>query len=304
MSPEWFGGLSVAALAAWVYARHAERWWVEVTRRDLPIARLPHSLSGLTIAHLTDLHHGRFGPLRYIRRAVERTNALAPDVVALTGDFVDYRPEEVEPVARELGRLRAPLGVWAVLGGHDVRASERLFRRYFAEEGIRLLRNEAAPLPVEGQAVWIAGVRDNSEYFQHRLSQALAGVPRHAAVILLAHSPDIAWQAAERGVQLVLSGHTHGGQVCVPLFGPVVTESRYGRRFARGLTRAGETWIYTSRGVGVVRLPVRFFARPEIALHRLVSAPSPADGAVDESRHLVAGRHPEEDGCAAGGTRH
>ncbi|MBI3946422.1 MAG: metallophosphoesterase [Armatimonadetes bacterium] len=271
MNPFLLGACAAAGAAA-AYAVGWERWWLEVTRRDVPLPCLSEPLRGLTIAHLSDLHCGPLAPVRFIRLAVDRTNALGADIVAVTGDLVEERPSQVAPVVRELSRLRAPLGVWAVLGNHDLTAGERLCRELLADAGIGLLRNEARLLADGPAPLWIAGVRDNSRYALDDLESALASVPPAARVILLAHSPDIAPEAAERGVDLVLSGHTHGGQVCLPFYGPVLTKSRYGRRFARGLTRVGRTWVYTHRGLGTVRLPARFLARPEIALHRLVHA--------------------------------
>ncbi len=282
MTPQVLGGLSLAVALAAAYARGWERRWLQVTRKEIALDGLPAAIEGLTIAHLSDIHYGPMTPLGVIRRAVDAANALAPDAIALTGDFIDHRPAEVGPVARELGRLRAPLGVWAVLGGHDLRAGEHLSRRAFQKNGIHLLLNQATAL-VEGAApLWIAGVRDNSEYYLDRIDHALAGVPRNARTLLLAHSPDIIEEAAARGVDLVLSGHTHGGQICLPFFGPLVTESRYWRRFARGLNRAGNTWIHTARGIGVVRLRARFLSRPEVALLRLVRAPVARRAPEDE----------------------
>lgn len=265
------GGISLAGALCGAYAVGWERHWIEVTRRDVPLEGLPERFAGVTIAHLTDIHHGPYVSLSYIRRVVALVNSLAPDLIALTGDYVDHRPQEIEPVVQVLSQLHAPLGVWAVLGGHDLRASERLCRHAFAESGIRLLRDEAAP--VADGALWIAGLRDNSEYYLDNMDRALASVPAGARTLLLAHSPDSIREAAPRGVDFMLSGHTHGGQICAPFYGPIVTESRYWRQYARGLRRAGNTWVYTSRGLGVVRLPMRFLCRPELALHRLVPAP-------------------------------
>lgn len=267
------GALALAGAAGALYAVAGERRWIQVTRREIPIAGLPAELDGFTIAHLSDIHYGPMLVPGLIERAVARTNALEPDLVALTGDLVDRRASEVEPAARALGGLRARLGVWAVLGGHDITAGERLAQRAYTENGIRLLLNEAAPVVESVPPLWIAGVRDNSEYYLDRLRATLSGVPEDARVLLLAHSPDIALEAQEAGVDLVLSGHTHGGQICAPVYGPILTETRLGRRFARGLARAGDTWVYTSRGIGVVRMRARFLCRPEIALLRLRCIP-------------------------------
>lgn len=289
MGPVVLVGVAALFLACALWASRFERWWLDISRRDVPLAKLPAGMEGLTIAHVSDVHWGPFVDAGFIERSLERVNALRPDVVLLTGDYIDRRASEIEPVARVLGRLRAPLGVWAVLGGHDVRGSERLSRVAFRENGIRLLLNDAAPLVPGPMPLWVAGVRDNSEYYLHCLESALAPVPPGARTILLAHSPDIACDAAERGVDLVLSGHTHGGQICLPFFGPLITESEYWRRFARGLNRAGSTWVHTSRGLGVVRLRARFFCRPEVTLLRLVRAPAAASAAGEEERRLAAG---------------
>ena len=161
MTADLVGGAAVAGVLLAAYAGVLEPRWLQVTRRDIALPCIPEALRGLTVAHLSDIHYGRLLAPRLLEALITRTNALQPDLIALTGDFVDQYPHEVEPIARELGRLRARLGVWAVLGGHDITAGERAFRRAFAANGIHLLRNEAAPV-VAGATLWVVGVRDNS----------------------------------------------------------------------------------------------------------------------------------------------
>lgn len=225
----------------------------------------------MRIAQLTDIHHGPTVSLGFVQHAVEMTRRLEPDLIALTGDFVYHGTEFIAPCFRALGTLRAPLGVFGVLGNHDHRGDPWFTRQCMVREGIADLTNASRWVRRGRQALCIAGVADLWED-EPNLDQALAQVPAKAPVLLLAHNPDYAEELTDRRVGLMLSGHTHGGQVNLPLFGPPVLPSRFGQKYASGLVRDGWKQVFVSRGVGTIIPPVRFRCRPEIALITLTRA--------------------------------
>jgi len=251
-----------AGLAAWA-------GWIEPRRlvvRDVELA-LPHwpaALDGLRAGVMSDLHAGvPHAGLGKIARAVDAMNALEPDVHLLLGDYLDSsqkwrRDLAPEAIAAELGRLRAPLGTFAVIGNHDWRNSGDRMWRALDAQGITVLEDRA----VKVGAFWIAGLGD----MRHRMPNvvhALRPVPEGQPVIVLSHDPDLFPRIPER-VSLTLAGHTHGGQVAIPVIRRPLMPSHYGERYARGhIVEEGRNLLVTS-GVGTSGLPIRFLAPPEI----------------------------------------
>jgi predicted MPP superfamily phosphohydrolase len=275
------GGRVVAAsgagLGAWAFL--VESRWFEVTRRQIPIANLPPSLDGLRIVQLTDIHHCRWTSVQWLRGIVEATNALNPDVVALTGDYVYRGLQYVEPAAFELGKLRARVGVVGVMGNHDWWQNGELTRWAFAKAGIPLIDNarrfvtpDRKLVPASRTGLCLAGVGDFWEDVC-LYDEALGGVPGGMPRVLLSHNPDVAEQsefvASGHRVDLMLSGHTHGGQVRLPGIGTPVTNSVYGQKYASGLVEGPVCPVYVSRGLGMTAMPIRFGVRPEIAVIEL-----------------------------------
>ncbi|HET8654636.1 MAG TPA: metallophosphoesterase [Longimicrobiaceae bacterium] len=265
------------ALAA--YAFLVEPRWLEVTHPRIHIRGLPSALEGLRVGLLTDLHAGAGTPLGVIRRAGHATMREHPDLIALTGDFAADDAPGFRRVLRLLSCLRAPLGVYAVPGNHDYTVGiEKWHQQLRASPHIRDLTNAAVVKRVRGARVCIAGVDDFT-----RGEPTLAELPppeERDLTILLAHDPDQAERARRAGdrVDLVLSGHTHGGQVRLPGFGALLSPARNGALYDEGLRRRPWTRVYTSRGVGTVHLPVRFLCRPEVAILELTSSPRPPRG--------------------------
>ncbi len=242
----------------------------EITETDIWLHRLAPVHDGLRIVQLTDLHHSLFTPLEEIQRAVQLANHLRPDVVALTGDYVTLSPTYIWPVARALGKLRARLGVFAVLGNHDFRVDAEEITRALRSQRIRVLRNSHCALRSGSAKLWVAGV-DDLWWEAADIRAALRLVPARDPKILLCHNPMGIHMAAAHGVDLVLSGHTHGGQVRLPMFGSVYGRSKLGERFVEGWNRLDGTQIYVSRGIGKVLVPWRYGCPPEITLLRLRS---------------------------------
>ncbi len=189
-------------------------------------------------------------------------NRQRPDVVALTGDYVTLSHAYIWPVAQALGGLNARYGVFAVLGNHDFRVDAEEVTRALEAQRIRVLRNSHAPLRAGGRTLWLVGV-DDVWFSSDDLSAALRSIPAHDAKILLCHNPEGIGRAARLGIDLMLSGHTHGGQVRLPLLRSLY-RSKPGGPFIAGWNRLGETQIYVSRGIGKVLVPVRVACPPEI----------------------------------------
>jgi predicted MPP superfamily phosphohydrolase len=246
----------------------AEPFMLAIERQQIFLRRLPAALDGLRIIHLSDFHYGPLTDSRHLERAVAAANDLRPDVIALTGDYISHDRVYAAPCAELVGRLRARLGIYAVLGNHDHWTDAALITDLFRAEGITVLVNEGLRLDISGQSFWLAGVNDTMVGLED-LSLTLAGSSDDEMKLLLAHNPIILRRAARAGVDLVLSGHTHGGQVTLR---PEKTRSgRPRRRLLRGLGRRGNTQIYVTRGLGTVVLPIRYGCPPEVSVLELHS---------------------------------
>jgi hypothetical protein len=268
-------GAAAAGLAAWA-------GWIEPRRlvvRDVEL-ELPHwppRLDGLRAGVLSDLHAGvpHMG-LDKIARAVDALNDRAPDVQLLLGDHLDSsqpwrRRLAPEVVAAEIARLRAPLGTISVIGNHDWRnAGDRIWRALVAE-GVTVLEDRAVEL---ANGLWVAGLGD----MRHRrpeVAEALREVPPGAPVIVLTHDPDMFPEIPEQ-VALTLAGHTHGGQVAIPVLRRPMLPSHYGERYARGHIVEHGRHLLVSSGLGTSGLPIRLLAPPEVLVVTLRSAGEPS----------------------------
>jgi uncharacterized protein len=235
---------------------------IGVTDQRLWLSHLPEGFRGFRIVQLSDIHHSLFFPLDRVAAVVEIANRLKPDLVALTGDFVTYSRALIEPVAEMLGELKAQTGVVAVLGNHDFRVGAEMIERALRRKRIEVLRNRHILLHRGGDVLPVAGVDDYR--YGADLGKALRGIRGNVPTVLLAHNPRLVDQAANYEVALMLSGHTHGGQVNLPLVGSVYGRSPERLRFKIGWDRFGSTQIYVSRGIGTVVLPWRVRCPAEI----------------------------------------
>jgi predicted MPP superfamily phosphohydrolase len=268
----------VAGTTAAAYARYVEPTWVEVTQNDLPVPSLPPAWEGARIAHLSDFHLCPWVPEAYLARCIKQTSDLKPDLVVVTGDFITIGSEEYGPrAARLLTDLNSPFGTFACLGNHEYglgRPNPQPVRPSpvtgaLEDAGVRVLNNASKRITREGGDLWIAGVEDlwSARYDPAR---AMADVPSGAANLVLCHNPDAAEAVADAGGGAILAGHTHGGQVQIPLLGPPILPVRNKQRY-EGLHRVGGTWLYINRGLGWL-WRVRFACRPEISLLTLRQA--------------------------------
>lgn len=240
---------------------------IEHTR--IQLNRLPKAFDGFRVVQLSDVHHGPFSNKEQIEQAVDTANRLKPDIIALTGDYISKERHYAAPCAEMLGRLEARHGVYAVLGNHDHWVDAALITDLFRAEGITVLINEGTRFEKNGAAFWLAGVDDTMVGLED-LSLALAGARSDEMKLLLAHNPVVLRRAARASVDLILSGHTHGGQVAIR--GERSASGKVRRRLLKGLGRQGNTQIYVNRGLGTVVLPIRYGCPPEISLLELRSA--------------------------------
>lgn len=234
---------------------------------DVNIKRLPKKLDGFRLIHLSDIHHSPFTGLEHIARTVKISNRLKPDMFILTGDYVSHETEYIAPVAKVLGGLKSECGTFACLGNHDHWTDADLVTSLFREAGMTMLINEGFRFETRGASFWLAGVDDHM-VGKTDLASALRGSFPDEMKLLLAHNPVIFRQAVRAGVDLVLSGHTHGGQVKVRDPEKKILPRR---RLSSGLHGRKDTQIYITRGIGTVVLPVRYQCPPEISLIELHS---------------------------------
>jgi hypothetical protein len=256
-------GFIIAALVV-AYA-FIEPHWLRVTQLEIADPDVPPAFVGKRIVFLSDIHHGPYFSIGSVRRLVDRVNALQPDLILLGGDYVHRDPKYIAPVFAELARLHAPLGVFAVAGNHDYWESIDESRAQMAQAGIVNLDNRAEWVTIGGDRIKVGGVGDVYEDSQD-IAPTVADAGAGDFVILLSHNPDFAEQIATDRVDLVLSGHTHGGQVT--LFGrwAAFVPSVYGQKYRSGFVQTDRALVYVSNGVGTITPPVRFFARPEIVV--------------------------------------
>lgn len=256
------------------YAFVLEPRWLQVRRTRIHVPDLPPALEGLRIGVLSDLHVDGRRSMRLVQRAVREIMRYRPDLIALTGDFAE-QPAAQRAVLARLAGLSAPLGVYAVPGNHDYAAGIRSWHEAVeTHPRIADLTNRYTLRERHGVRICIAGV-DDLEEGSPRL--VLPDATQRAVTILLAHAPDQAERCRRRydAVDLIVSGHTHGGQVRVPFVGAPVNTAENPDLYEHGLRRRPWTQVYTSRGIGTSRIPVRFLARPEISLLDLTAAPRP-----------------------------
>ena len=259
------GAAALVGAGGFFYAREVEPRRLEVVRLELTLPRLAAAFDGYRVVQIGDLHLDDWSKPARLHRIAEMVNDERPDLIAITGDFASYsaRRLDTERLVGALRRLSAPDGVLAILGNHDYLTDVKLIRQCIREAGLKELINEVVTLGRGGPGLHVAGIDDVMEG-RSRLDLVLGGLPESGAAVLLAHEPDFADVAAATGrFDLQLSGHSHGGQVRVPLLGRAVLPP-FSQRYTRGLHRVGGMLVYTNRGLGTVHARLRFRCRPEI----------------------------------------
>jgi predicted MPP superfamily phosphohydrolase len=254
------GGISGGGAYGYAYGRHA----LEVTRATVPVAGLAPSLSGLTVGLLTDVHRSRWVSHEDVARAVAALMSQHPDLIVLGGDYVSWQDKDfIELSAEALAPLSAPNGVFAILGNHD---DDHRTPAALEKRGIEVLKDARTRRTIRNEALELVGIR-----FWTKRQIDIAELTRDAAgtTVLLAHDPRRITEAAALNLPLVLSGHTHGGQVVLPVLGAVAAQKF---PVASGLARRDRTTMFVSRGVGTIYMPVRINCPPEVAVLTLQPA--------------------------------
>jgi predicted MPP superfamily phosphohydrolase len=258
--------VAVAATSAYASLIEPYHYWISET--DVFIRDLPERFENFRITQLTDIHHSRILGIDHVRQVVALAQQTRPDLFVLTGDYTTTYRRFIEPCAEALGGLNAPEGVWAVLGNHDHYTDPELTTRALRRRHIEVLDNASTRLQRGPDSLQISGIDDwtwNATDWQRAFTGLSATIP----TILLSHQPSVLDFEQTKSVALILSGHTHGGQVRLPGLGAPARFATKDLKYDRGLFRSGETQLYVSSGTGVIGLPLRLGVRPEIAVLRL-----------------------------------
>jgi len=271
-----------AAAGSALYAGEVERHWIEISRRDVYLPGLAQAFDGFRIAQLSDIHLDECTEPFFIHRAVNCINRLNPDAVFLTGDYVTRSPiskrvfkHAVEQSASILSELQCPQR-YACLGNHDILVGEEKVTAALTANGIPVLQNSYLPIERAGSRFWLAGLDDpvcGVPDPTAAMPESIRNIPNEP-IVLLCHAPDfvddLLMQPEGQAVALMLSGHTHGGQIRVPFFPPFHLPA-YGHKYVQGWFRFGNLQLHVNRGIGTVELPFRLNCPPEITVVTLRS---------------------------------
>jgi len=263
------GATAVAAMpfVAGGYALLYGRLNLETTTRRIGLDKLPKAFAGFRIVQLSDIHIGPFMSEEEIRRYVEIAKGLRPDLIVLTGDFVTWDPATQQAVVAALSGLRAPFGVFGCLGNHDRWTGvEDSITDLFARAGVRILRDARAAVATRGESFNLIGV----DYSRGPLP-GVGNLMTPGVNILMSHNPNTFDAAAALGIDLSLSGHTHGGQVALEFISPGIAPSRLVTPYVAGWFQQPGGQLYVNRGIGTVGAPMRIGASPEITVFELGS---------------------------------
>ena len=252
----------LALLAFFVYG-YSETYRLEVKQTVFKNNDIPEKFLQKRIVFASDFHCGIFFDASRVASTVEAINALDPDIVILGGDYIDTDKKYITPCFDELKKIRSKMGVYAILGNHDYRVGERLIKNAAANSSITILDNDARLLEIGGQRIEIGGVADFLSSTAD-LRPIENNVKPNDFVVLAAHNPAYAKKITSDKIDLVLSGHTHGGQInffnlWIPFF-----DWKYGHGYGIGTFKTDKATVIVSNGVGTTILPIRIFARPEI----------------------------------------
>ncbi|HLS28250.1 MAG TPA: metallophosphoesterase [Opitutales bacterium] len=251
-----------------------------VTEEEVWLKNLPRAFDGLRVAQLSDLHFSEIVSKEYLEKCVRLTNALEPDLILLTGDYVTALEGEsrtvtteryVEPLSEILAPLKAKLAKFAVFGNHDITVNPKAVQRAIEAAGIHFLRDEGVALRRGGERLPVVGLADFDTQVVNQ-KRAFSSIDPDEPTLILMHNPDLFGVGMEHKNGLIFSGHLHGGQVCFPFVGPLYIPSRFGAKYLSGRFEKGDLCMLVNRGIGVIHFRIRVNCRPEITLVTLRSA--------------------------------
>lgn len=263
--------LAVAILILW--GIFAEPNILVIRNIDISLKKWHSEHNSLKIVFLGDLHTKPID-LDRLKRVVSKVNDQKPDIVLSIGDYVNgnsYK-ETLYPrvIAKELGKIKSKYGFYTVLGNHDYDYNPLRIRKELEKNGIKVLENDTLPLDIEGKRLWLIGIQDFSVCHTHLDYNTKQVSDEENPVILLSHTPDVFPEVDER-IELTLAGHTHGGQVIIPFYGPIYVPSKYGKKYSKGYFEEGNKKMFVTGGIGTSVFPVRFNNFPEIIILNIKS---------------------------------
>lgn len=268
LEPGFFMWTYASGLVVCTYGVTFRRWWFVTRTVEIPVRGLDNTLDGYTIAHLSDLHIGALTPPWWARRWVRASNAAKPDAVAITGDLVTSGTAFHDDIAKVVGELEARDGVFVSMGNHDYFGEGEPLISLLRDHGAKVLRNEGEVITKDGGKFFLTAI-DDTWTKRADLDRALAARPDGMATVLLAHDPDRFPQAVKKDVDVVLSGHTHGGQIAVPFFGRYINASKLAHHFHIGVYEDGDSTLYVHPGLGTTGPPIRLGVAPAVVLIKL-----------------------------------
>jgi predicted MPP superfamily phosphohydrolase len=260
-----YEGAYLSGLALSAYGILVRRRWFSVVERVAWVEGLDPRLEGLRVAHLSDLHIGALTPRPWGMRWAAAAAAREPDLAVVTGDLVTSGNDFHEDVAVIVGSLRAKLGVFVSMGNHDYFGDGEPLVAALRSRGVSVLRNEGVEVERGGAKIWLSAI-DDTWTRRDDLAGAMRGRPEGAMSLLLAHDPDSFDEAADAGADLVLSGHTHGGQIGVPFFSRAANLASFTHRYIVGFYRRGRSLLYVHPGLGTTGAPMRLGIAPEVTI--------------------------------------
>jgi uncharacterized protein len=253
------------------YGILVRRRWYRVVERDVHIPGLDARLDGLRIAQLSDLHVGALTPRSWGMAWSRAANERSPDITVVTGDLVTSGTEFHGDVADVIGELRAKDGVFVSMGNHDYFGEGEPLVAELRGRGVRVLRNEGLVVERDGAKLWLAAI-DDTWTRRDDMASAMRDCPEDATAVVLAHDPNRFHEAADAGADLVLSGHTHGGQIGVPFVYRIANLASFGYRYNVGFYRRGRSVLYVHPGLGTTGPPMRLGVAPEVTILVLKAA--------------------------------
>lgn len=277
--------LLLALLGLVGYSALVEPRLMTVTEHEVSISGLPSAFDGLKIVQLTDLHVDIWTRPKHVRRIVRQVNAMCPDIVVLTGDYVSRATSNIGPAGDALAGLKSKRGVYAVLGNHDYWTdAEQRMARALRKSGIDVLFDEKREIRIGRDSIYLAGFDDewegNPDY-----EKALNGISSNDICIAIAHNPDAVLSLDGRPVNLLLTGHTHGGLINIPRVGALWSTTKLGPKYSSGMFRLGNIRMYVCRGIGTgTGYHIRFRCPPEISVFILRGAGPDARGRIADSQ--------------------
>ncbi|OIK15473.1 hypothetical protein BIV60_09400 [Bacillus sp. MUM 116] len=270
-SGKMYLGLLAAGIMMGTYSFKIERFWYQVKEVKLKIKNLPKAFEGWRIVQFSDVHLGFHYGIDDFQHVIKLINGLKPDIIFFTGDLVqigNYKPEPAIPLLQSLNGLRG--GKWAVIGNHDFYTKNQVIN-VLKNSQFHVLDNNQDFIEVDQQRLYIAGI-DDQMYGNPNIGKAVEGRTQQDCVLLLAHEPDIADESIKHPISAQFSGHSHGGQIRFPFYGPIIKQV-LASKYSDGLYKIGENKmpLYVNRGIGTTKLAVRFHCRPEITVFHLTT---------------------------------